>query len=75
MIPHQLDRFQQGYAAEKARIEAHKQGYTLTEQLLSCCSWTVVRIGGDKKGRAAPISASLTGRTGSGSFAVVRPRD
>jgi hypothetical protein len=31
----QLDHFLQGYAAEKARIEAHKQGYTVTEQLLA----------------------------------------
>jgi hypothetical protein len=33
--PQQLDRFLQCYAVEKARLEAHKHGYTVTEQLLS----------------------------------------
>jgi hypothetical protein len=31
----QLGRLVQAYAAEKARIEAHKQGHTVTEQMLS----------------------------------------
>jgi hypothetical protein len=30
-----LDRFQQLYAIEKARIEAHKRGHSITEQSLS----------------------------------------
>src|SRR5687767_8906883 len=33
--PKQLDQLLQAYAVEKARIEAHKLGYTVTEQLLS----------------------------------------
>lgn len=32
--PQELNRFLQGYAVEKARLEAHKLGYTVTEQLL-----------------------------------------
>jgi hypothetical protein len=32
--PKELDRFIQSYAIEKARIEAHKKGYTVTEQPL-----------------------------------------
>lgn len=31
----QLDRFLQAYAVEKAKIEACKQGYTVTEHVLS----------------------------------------
>ena len=31
----QLDRLMQAYAAEKTRLEAHKQGYAVTEQTLS----------------------------------------
>lgn len=31
----QLDRFLQAYAVEKARIEARKQGHTVTEQPLA----------------------------------------
>jgi hypothetical protein len=31
----QLDRFLQGYAAEKAKIEARKSGHTVTEQQLA----------------------------------------
>jgi hypothetical protein len=33
--PKKLNLFLQGYAAEKARIEAHKQGHTVSEQLLA----------------------------------------
>lgn len=33
--PQQLDQFLQAYAVEKARIEAHKQGYSVTEQRLA----------------------------------------
>jgi hypothetical protein len=29
---HQLDRFLQGYAVEKTKIEARKKGHTITEQ-------------------------------------------
>ena len=32
--PRELDRLLQSYAAEKARIEAHKAGHTVTEQTL-----------------------------------------
>jgi len=31
----ELDRFVQAYAVEKARIEAHKRGHTVTEQPLT----------------------------------------
>ena len=31
----QLDRFLQGYAVEKAKLEARKKGHTVTEQSLS----------------------------------------
>ena len=31
----QLDRLMQSYAAEKTRLEAHRQGYAVTEQTLS----------------------------------------
>jgi hypothetical protein len=31
----ELDRFLQAYAVEKARIEARKKGYTVTEQSLA----------------------------------------
>jgi hypothetical protein len=31
----ELNRFLQGYAVEKARIEAHRQGHTITEQPLT----------------------------------------
>jgi len=30
---HQLDRFLQGYAVEKTKLEARKKGHTVTEQL------------------------------------------
>ena len=33
--PKELDRFLQSYAVEKARIEAHKKGHTVTEQPLT----------------------------------------
>ena len=32
--PAQLDRFVQGYAVEKAKLEARKKGYSVTEQAL-----------------------------------------
>ena len=32
--PQHLDRFQQAYAVEKAKLEARKQGYSATEQSL-----------------------------------------
>ena len=31
----QLDHFLQGYAVEKAKLEAHKKGHTVTEQALA----------------------------------------
>ena len=43
----QLDKFLQLYAVEKARIEARKQGHTVTEQQLQDGSIKlVVQIGG-----------------------------
>jgi hypothetical protein len=33
--PKQLDRFLQSYATEKVRLEAHRQGHSVTEQLLA----------------------------------------
>lgn len=33
--PREFDRFMQAYAVEKARIEAHRKGHTLTEQPLA----------------------------------------
>jgi len=33
--PSELDRFLQGYAVERARIEARRQGHTVTEQPLT----------------------------------------
>jgi hypothetical protein len=30
-----LDEFMQGYAVERAKLEARKQGYTASEQLLA----------------------------------------
>ena len=33
--PVQLDRFLQGYAVEKAKLEARKKGHTVTEQSLA----------------------------------------
>lgn len=43
----QLDRFLQGYAVEKARIEARRKGHTVTEQLLSDGSIKLtIQIGG-----------------------------
>ncbi|MEW4568968.1 DUF1257 domain-containing protein [Tautonia sp. JC769] len=33
--PAQLGRFQQGYAVEKARIEAHRRGHSVREQTLA----------------------------------------
>ena len=43
----QLDRFMQGYAVEKAKIEARKKGHSVTEQQLEDGSIkVVVQIGG-----------------------------
>ena len=43
----ELDSFLQGYAVEKARIEARKRGHTVTEQALADGSIKVtVQIGG-----------------------------
>ena len=43
----QLDRFMQGYAVEKAKIEARKKGHSVTEQRLEDGSIkVVVQIGG-----------------------------
>jgi hypothetical protein len=33
--PKQLERFLQSYAAEKVSLEAHRQGHSVTEQLLA----------------------------------------
>jgi len=45
--PQQLDRFMQGYAVEKAKIEARKKGHSVTEQQLEDGSIkVVVQIGG-----------------------------
>ena len=46
--PIHLDRFQQMYAVEKARIEARKRGHTVTEQALEDGSIKLtVNVGGD----------------------------
>ena len=43
----QLDRFLQGYAVEKARIEARRKGHTVTEQALADGSIKlVIQVGG-----------------------------
>lgn len=43
----ELDQFIQAYAIEKARIEAHKRGHTVTEQSLADGSIKLtVQIGG-----------------------------
>ncbi|MEX2171775.1 MAG: DUF1257 domain-containing protein [Pirellulales bacterium] len=45
--PAQLDRFLQAYAAEKIRIEARRQGHTVTEQPLEGGSIKLtVQVGG-----------------------------
>ncbi len=45
--PQQLDRFLQGYAVEKAKLEARKKGHTVFEQPLSDGSIKlVVQVGG-----------------------------
>ena len=43
----QLDRFLQGYAVERARIEARRKGHTVTEQALADGSIKlVIQVGG-----------------------------
>ncbi len=43
-----LDRFLQGYAVEKARLEARTKGYTVTEQTLTDGSIRLtIAVGGD----------------------------
>ena len=43
----QLDRFLQGYAVEKAKLEARKKGHTVTEQSLEDGSVKLtINIGG-----------------------------
>ena len=43
----ELDQFMQAYAVEKARIEAHKRGHTITEQSLADGSIKLtVQVGG-----------------------------
>jgi hypothetical protein len=43
----QLDRFLQGYATEKCRLEARRQGHTVTEQALADGSIKLtIRVGG-----------------------------
>lgn len=45
--PQELDKFLQAYAVEKARLEAKRQGHTVTEQLLEGGSIKlVVQVGG-----------------------------
>lgn len=45
--PKQLDRFLQGYAVEKAKVEARKKGHTVTEQSLEDGSVKLtVNVGG-----------------------------
>ena len=45
--PAQLDRFLQGYAVEKATLEARRQGYSVTEQSLENGSIRLtVQVGG-----------------------------
>lgn len=44
----QLDRFLQGYAVEKAKVEARKKGHTVTEQSLEDGSVKLtINVGGD----------------------------
>jgi len=44
---HELDRFVQGYAVEKAKIEARKKGHSVSEQKLEDGSIKVVlQVGG-----------------------------
>ncbi len=43
----ELDRFLQGYAVEKARIEARRRGHTVTEQSLADGSIKLtIQVGG-----------------------------
>jgi hypothetical protein len=43
----QLDRFLQGYAVEKARIEARRKGHTVTEESLADGSIKLtIQVGG-----------------------------
>jgi hypothetical protein len=45
--PEQLDKFMQAYSVEKAKIEAKKKGYTVTEQALADGSIRLtVQVGG-----------------------------
>ncbi|AMV20169.1 DUF1257 domain-containing protein [Planctomyces sp. SH-PL14] len=45
--PAELDRFLQGYAVEKAKLEARRQGHSVTEQALENGSIRLtVRVGG-----------------------------
>ena len=45
--PKQLDRFLQGYAVEKAKLEARKKGHSVTEQTLEDGSVKVtIQVGG-----------------------------
>lgn len=45
--PKQLGRFLQGYAVEKARIEARRKGHTVTEQSLADGSIKlIIQVGG-----------------------------
>ena len=45
--PVELDRFLQGYAVEKAKLEARRQGHSVTEQALENGSIRLtVRVGG-----------------------------
>ncbi len=45
--PVQLDRFLQGYAIEKCRLEARRQGHTVTEQSLADGSIKLtIQVGG-----------------------------
>lgn len=47
--PKQLDRFQQIYAVEKARIEARRKGHTVTEQSLADGSIKLtIQVGGSR---------------------------
>jgi hypothetical protein len=46
-LPEHLDRFQQAYAIEKARIEARKRGHSVVEQPLADGSIKlVIQVGG-----------------------------
>lgn len=45
--PRQLDRFVQGYAVERARLEARRRGHTVTEQSLADGSIKLtIQVGG-----------------------------